>query len=268
VSEFWLSNWIIKRNPKCENRNLVQIQFERLAQERVWTCKIEVMTMRSILSSLRWTVVILSVLLFVSFVTLWARSIWRFDDVGLVWRKRCINLCSYKGKFYFQNAVADGNLWRPGRSWDSANTATVGYPASRGPFSFQFLGFATNIGSNRFGKVTATERVIVIPWWFIAALSMIPPALQARALWLQRRRSIRVAEGLCPHCGYDLRSSPDRCPECGRARRTIVHRLTALVRDPLRITKPRTPDDPHMTTGNSIDSGTAFYYKRIDSHVS
>jgi len=132
--------------------------------------------MRSILSLLRWSVVMLSLLLLVGCTALWIRSTKRFDDVGLVWRRRCINLCSYNGKFYFQNAVADGDLWRPGHNWDSASAAAVGYPASRGPFSFQLLGFATSLGGNRHGKVTVTERVIVIPWWFAAVVAMIAGA--------------------------------------------------------------------------------------------
>ena len=53
---------------------------------------------------------------------------------------------------------------------------------------------------------------VIAPYWGLALLFLIGPAFWAVG-WLRRRR--RFGEGRCQKCGYDLRASPERYPECG-----------------------------------------------------
>ncbi len=57
------------------------------------------------------------------------------------------------------------------------------------------------------------ESVSVADWALIAALLVLPVVRTVQS----RRR--RMAPGLCPACGYDLRGNPSAtsCPECGAA---------------------------------------------------
>lgn len=65
---------------------------------------------------------------------------------------------------------------------------------------------------NSMPPVRDTLRVLAVPDWLLAMATALYPAtwaLRARFRYRARR------SGLCPRCGYDLRATPARCPECG-----------------------------------------------------
>lgn len=87
----------------------------------------------------------------------------------------------------------------PSRLWDSG------------------LGFAFLAGdwSSQYPENPRKDLGVSVPVWFLIALVLIPSLLllaQERRRW---RKRTRIRQGLCRECGFDVRASPDRCPECG-----------------------------------------------------
>jgi hypothetical protein len=96
------------------------------------------------------------------------------------------------------------DLWLEHRetSWPKA-----GFLAESGYWDQGFSG-----GLGPVGEWSAYERRVEFPhWWLALATALLP------TLWIHRAivRRRRFGQGRCTECGYDLRATPERCPECG-----------------------------------------------------
>jgi hypothetical protein len=145
---------------------------------------------------------------------LWLRSYWRHDLVCLMFRAPAQYQChSMRGTFQIHRMV-----FPPGEvDNDPRYVRTVQAPRKvrltrlrgedlrdrrLGPFAVQS------------GELTYHFVQVAFPCWSVVATSAILPAywLVLRRRW---RRQRLCAQGRCERCGYDVRASPDRCPECG-----------------------------------------------------
>ena len=177
----------------------------------------------------------LSLLLFLAVCTLWARSCWRHDSVtwygshpsgvigvgdcyvGIQWGGGVVSLYVLQPDV---GGAAEPERWR----WSSApETDTVHYRRfvlHRGPDTLWWrLGFSRDYSFTREGgRVTQWMANYYAHFGVLTISTAVLPAswLGFRLAGRLKRRSAGQY-GLCPACGYDLRATPGRCPECGAA---------------------------------------------------
>jgi hypothetical protein len=147
---------------------------------------------------------------------------WKSHQSGAEFRRRLND-----GRGWVLNAVS-GKLQWVGVAVKPAENQVI---SSTGDWGASKVDFEDEMGSSqirkrwsiwRFAyatldKVRPSGRVTYLqaPFWAMVTVASLLPAI-----WLTRqvrfvRRRRRAREGCCLRCGYDLRHTPERCPECG-----------------------------------------------------
>jgi hypothetical protein len=157
-------------------------------------------------------------------VTVWTRTYFATDHLGQAtlvdqangsgWRIDR-DLGTARGRLYFTSVTsrwnADPAATRPQATEKSEwglSHGPVRWPLAGGSWLDE-LGFSIDsVKLIRGGDMIQA----MVPCWFITLLAVLLPIVWASRWWKRHRR--RTA-GLCTACGYDLRASLDRCPECG-----------------------------------------------------
>jgi hypothetical protein len=167
---------------------------------------------------------VLSLLLCIATLALWVRSYWCYDEIlafyvsdpksyvgDPIW-----SLESLRGQVAYLGcwnevwvAFPTVTVMHYGFIYEWAPAANVG-ALLESALGSGWLGFTVLWPDGR--AISGPTSGVAVPHWFLALLFAILPALYLRAMLRSRRRHLT---GHCPHCGYDLRATPARCPECG-----------------------------------------------------
>jgi hypothetical protein len=131
---------------------------------------------------------------------LWVRSYSVQDYAGYDFGRGTFLLCS-----------SSGCIW-VGRSLSYVPS----HDGGAGSFYWVEEPIPSDLGNNwlLFGMDSdASARGVAFPHWFVALLTIFVVRSIRLVGYIRERK--RHTSGHCQKCGYDLRATPDRCPECG-----------------------------------------------------
>jgi hypothetical protein len=160
-----------------------------------------------------------SVSLFLAMAALWVWSCWQAPvfEYDPALRERYV-IWAAQGRICFDLIVLHGGSTYISRTWGYSTSPvnaseSWGWECGGTDDGWRFLGMQymhdlTVLSGRR------QYYVIFVPFWMLMVPASALPIARATK-WHFGRRTWRMEHRLCLHCGYDMRASPERCPECG-----------------------------------------------------
>jgi hypothetical protein len=160
----------------------------------------------------------LSLLLCLAMIALWSRSLVGDDRIGywfLSANHKLDMYCLHSGAGsigIFLCKDGDGYGSAPDRGFTVALAPNTTHGVPPGVLGFVYRhGSSTVVGGAP--TISGVYTYAMVPYLLLIVLSALAPV---NALIRARRTAQRLKLGQCRHCGYDLRGSMPRCPECGQ----------------------------------------------------
>ena len=170
-------------------------------RSRVWR--------RLIQKFITWTMRACFVITLVLIISAWIRSYWVLDDLSY----QRANAGGYIGIVSSMGSIMLANNWND--RVDNGPVPTIYYEARPAKPHFFEVGYDIT-KEGRFAGITLVlyphSLGLYVPYGYLLLL----PAVSLALCILSWRRQNSVARaGHCRSCGYDLRATPQSCPECG-----------------------------------------------------
>jgi hypothetical protein len=147
----------------------------------------------------------------------------RFRRIALIWVSAVLALLSMAVCVAWARSYSICDEWDlPGFSASNASGGLYAFAEQRGMQPYGHRALAMNYvalpepNGSRLGFQWGKRAIYGTLWLRLPFWSILSFSFGAEYLALTRLRRLRhCVAGLCSACGYDLRATPDRCPECG-----------------------------------------------------